>query len=115
MRFLILLSLIGSCYAVNSDISSQPITSNAAIKSQPPMTFDSRLDVVNEYDPRIKSIAMLASQHNSSIKILCSSESQRLATALSSYFKKLNINVELSTQANFSNKSLIKVFVLKGE
>lgn len=115
MRYLILLSLIGSCYAVNSNISSQPIISSDSTKSHPPMIFDSRLDVVNEYDPRIRSIAMLASQRNSGIKILCSSESQRLATALSSYFKKININVELSTQADFSNKSLIKVFVLKGE
>lgn len=115
MRYLILFSLISSCYAVNSNISSQPIISSDSIKSQLPMTFDSRLDVVNEYDPRIKSIAMLASQRNSDIKILYSNESQRLATALSSYFKKLNINVELLTQADFSNTSLIKVFVLKGE
>lgn len=115
MRYLILLGLISSCYAVSSNISSQPIVANAGIKFQRPMIFDSRLDAVNEYDPRIKSIVMLASQSNGSIKILCSSESQRLATSLSSYFKKFNMNVELSTQADFSNKSLIKVFVLKGK
>lgn len=115
MKYLILFSLIGSCYAANLNSSSphsnQSVASSPIVSNKQFIIFNSQIDVVSEDDPRIKSIVMLVNQRHGSINITCSDESIRFATSLANYFKRLNLKATLSIQSEFNNKLIVKVFV----